>query len=75
MQTLRLFALAAVGIAALTAAAFLTFSLTVVAGLMMTAALGWRALTMKAKPMPVYARAEKKPVRVWNDGRGTIIDM
>jgi hypothetical protein len=36
-----------------------------------------RALSMKMKPAPVRAKANngKPEMRVWNDGRGTIIDL
>lgn len=82
MQNLRALGLLGLGVIALTAAALLTFSLTLVLGAVLTGTLAWRALTLKPKPVAVHARkrqtgqsAEQQPVRIWNDGRGTIIDM
>lgn len=78
MQNLRALGLLGLGIIALTAAAILTFSLTFVFGAVLTATLAWRAFTLKPKPVRVHARSgrpQEQPVRIWNDGRGTIIDM
>nr|ACH86238.1 hypothetical protein [Agrobacterium vitis] len=79
MQNLRALGLLGLGVIALTAAALLTFSLTLVLGVVLTGTLAWRALTLKPKPVAVHARKrqpeEQQPVRIWNDGRGTIIDM
>ncbi|MCM2440421.1 hypothetical protein HGO34_11925 [Agrobacterium vitis] len=79
MQNLRALGLLGLGVIALTAAALLTFSLTLVLGAVLTGTLAWRALTLKPKPVAVHARKrlpeEQQPVRIWNDGRGTIIDM
>ncbi|WP_245269559.1 hypothetical protein [Allorhizobium undicola] len=80
MHNLRMFGLVALGLAGLMATAFLTVSLALLAGAVMTATLVWRSLAMKAKPVPVYARARasnqpRREMRVWNDGRGTIIDL
>jgi hypothetical protein len=77
MQNLRVFGLVGLGVVAFMATAVLTVSITVIAGAVLTAALAWRMLAPQAKPAPVRARAKsgEKPMRIWNDGRGTIIDM
>lgn len=78
MQSLRSIALAAGGVAILASAAVFTLSLTVLAGGILTMSLIARMLMNRAKTSPVYARAKRpqeKTMRVWNDGRGTIIDL
>jgi hypothetical protein len=32
-------------------------------------------VSSKLKPVPVRAKNKQSDMRVWNDGRGTIIDM
>ncbi|WP_099867005.1 hypothetical protein [Pararhizobium haloflavum] len=62
-----------IGVVAL--ALFAAFGIAIV-GVTLVAALG-TAVAVKLsgpKPAPVAARAKAQP-RVWNDGRGTIIDM
>lgn len=77
MQNLRVFGLVGLGVVALMATAVLTVSITLIAGAILSATLAFRMLAFKQKPVPVHARRrdEAKPMRVWNDGRGTIIDM
>lgn len=77
MQNLRVFGLVGLGVVAFMATAVLTVSITLIAGAVLTGALAWRMLSSQAKPAPVHARAKsgEKPMRIWNDGRGTIIDM
>ncbi|MCM2294381.1 hypothetical protein NAC44_18815 [Allorhizobium sp. BGMRC 0089] len=79
MNTLRSLVWISLGVVVAALAAAMTLSLTMVAGLVMSLALGWRMMSLKQKPMPLYARARKQqarqPVRIWNDGNGTIIDM
>jgi hypothetical protein len=77
MQNLRVFGLVGLGVVALMATAVLTVSITLIAGAVLSATLAYRMLTLKQKPAPVHARSahETKPMRIWNDGRGTIIDM
>lgn len=77
MQNLRVFGLVGLGVVALTATAVLTVSLTLIAGAVLTGTLAWRILTLRPKPAPVHARSRKdtQPMRIWNDGHGTIIDM
>lgn len=75
MQNLRSVAIAAAGIVVLAIAAAFTVSLTLIAGAVLT--LAARMLTARPKKAPVYAKAKAqgREMRVWNDGRGTIIDL
>ncbi|MBB4954816.1 hypothetical protein H4S14_002620 [Agrobacterium vitis] len=77
MQNLRVFGLVGLGVVALMATAVLTVSITLIAGAVLSGTLAWRMLTLRPKPAPVNAQARKnaQPVRIWNDGKGTIIDM
>lgn len=77
MQNLRVFGLVGLGVVALMATAVLTVSITLIAGAVLSGTLVWRMLTLRQKPAPVhaYSRDQAKPMRIWNDGRGTIIDM
>ena len=75
MQNIRSFFLFATGIALFALAALLTASLTVAfIGIFGLLAAG-RLLSAHLKPAPVRAKAAKPEMRVWNDGRGTIIDL
>lgn len=75
MQNIRAFFFIVSAIAALAAAAFLTASLTIAfAGILALVSIG-RALSSRLKPVPVRAKATRRDMRVWNDGRGTIIDL
>ncbi|MBV2184512.1 MAG: hypothetical protein KUL88_08240 [Rhizobium sp.] len=77
MQNLRSVAIAAAGIVVLAIAAAFTVSLTLIAGAVLTLTLAARMLTARSKKAPVYAKAKAqgREMRVWNDGRGTIIDL
>lgn len=79
MQNLRSIALAAAGIVVLAVAAAFTVSMTLIAAAVLTLTLAARMLTLRPKKAPVYARARNEAkgheMRVWNDGRGTIIDL
>lgn len=79
MQNFRSLAIAAAGIVVLAIAAVFTVSLTLIAGAVLTLTLAARMLTLRPKKAPVYARAkaqgQAREIRVWNDGRGTIIDL
>ncbi|GEO85824.1 MULTISPECIES: hypothetical protein [Alphaproteobacteria] len=77
MHNLRSVAIAAVGIVVLAIAAAFTVSLTLIAGAVLTLTLAARMLTLRPKKTPVYAKAKSqaREMRVWNDGRGTIIDL
>lgn len=75
MQNLRSVAIALIGLALFAAAAVVTVSLTLLAGAVLTMALAARVLSLRAKPVAVRAKPQAQPMRVWNDGRGTIIDL
>ena len=79
MHNLRSIAIAAAGIFMLAIAAVFTVSLTLIAGAVLTLTLAARMLTLRSKKAPVYAKAktqaQAREIRVWNDGRGTIIDL
>lgn len=75
MQNLRTIGLALAGICVFAAAAVFTISLTLVAGAILTVSLAARMLSMRAKPAPLHAKAKSREMHVWNDGRGTIIDL
>ncbi|AXV16856.1 hypothetical protein CYG48_14865 [Neorhizobium sp. SOG26] len=75
MQNIRAFLVIVSAIAVLAMAALLTASLTVAfAGTLAILSIG-RAVSMRLKPVPVKAKAKQDQMRVWNDGRGTIIDL
>lgn len=75
MQNLRTIGLALAGISVFAVAAIFTISLTLVVGAILTVSLAARMLSSRAKPTPVYAKAKHHEMRIWNDGRGTIIDL
>lgn len=75
MQNIRALFLGLVGIAAVTALVVLTASITLAFAGMLAVFTAVRALTPRLKPVPVRARSSKRDMRVWNDGRGTIIDQ
>ena len=65
MQNIRSAAYAIAGLAFVGIAAAFAVSLTLVIGALLTVTLA-----------PVYAKAKRSEgVRVWNDGKGTIIDL
>jgi hypothetical protein len=75
MQNIRSFFIIATAIALLAIAALLTASLTIAfMGTLAVLSIG-RALSNRLKPVPVRAKNNRENMRVWNDGRGTIIDM
>ena len=75
MQNIRSFFFFTTGITLFALAALLTASLTVAfAGILGVLAAG-RLLSAQLKPVPVRVKARKDGMRVWNDGRGTIIDL
>lgn len=75
MQNLRTAGLALAGICVFATAAVFTISLTLVAGAILTVSLAIRMLSTRAKPAPLHAKARHRKMHVWNDGRGTIIDL
>ncbi len=75
MQNIRSFFFFATGIALFALAAVLTASLTVAfMGILGILAAG-RLLSARLKPIPARAKKNEHPIRIWNDGRGTIIDL
>jgi hypothetical protein len=80
MQNIRSVFLLLAGITAFAALALFTFSVTLAVGAILTVLMVGRALSLKMKAAPVCARAKSKTrsgetMRIWNDGRGTIIDL
>jgi hypothetical protein len=78
MQNVRSLFIALAGITAFAALMLFTVSLTLAVGGILTVLMVGRALSlrMKMKPAPVRAKANgRREMRVWNDGRGTIIDL
>ena len=75
MQNIRSFVLFTTGVALFALAALLTASLTVAfAGILGVLAAG-RLLSARLKPAHVKAKPQNPEMRVWNDGRGTILDL
>ncbi|MCB5202218.1 hypothetical protein LH464_06965 [Neorhizobium sp. T786] len=75
MQNIRSFFLFTTGVALFALAALLTASLTVAfVGILGVLAAG-RLLSARLKPAQVKAKRQNSEMRVWNDGRGTIIDL
>ena len=80
MNTLRSLTFGFIGIAVIVATMMLTASVMVVFAGFAALSLIARALIPAAKKKPVYASARKPSdksgeMRIWNDGRGTIIDL
>ena len=76
MQNIRSIFFMLAGATFFVAMLLLTFSVTLAVGGILTVLMVGRALSMKMKPAPVRARADgKREMRIWNDGRGTIIDL
>jgi hypothetical protein len=82
MQNIRALFLGLIGIAAIATLVVLTASLTLAFAGMLAVFTVVKALTPRLKPVPVRARAKcaghdprQQDMRVWNDGRGTIIDL
>ncbi|WHO73632.1 hypothetical protein [Rhizobium sp. BT03] len=79
MQNIRSIFLMLAGATVFVAMLLLTFSVTLAVGGILTVLMVGRALSlkMKMKPAPVRAKANngQREMRIWNDGRGTIIDL
>jgi hypothetical protein len=76
MQNIRSLFLALAGITIFAALALFTVSLTLAVGGILTVCLVGRAISTRMKPAPIRAKADRgREMRVWNDGRGTIIDL
>jgi hypothetical protein len=76
MQNIRALFLALAGITIFAALALFTVSLTLAVGGILTVCLAGRALSTRMKPAPIRTKADRgHEMRVWNDGRGTIIDL
>jgi len=79
MNSVRSFFVMLAGITLVGILAILTASISVVFVGLLSVSLVARALTVRLQPKPVPVRAKQKTrsdnIRVWNDGRGTIIDM
>jgi hypothetical protein len=82
MRSLRSFLFTLGGLTFVAVAALFTASLGIaIAGAATVLLFGqWlsAALTSRPQPRPIYARTrqqEERRMRIWNDGKGTIIDM
>ncbi|NTG47643.1 hypothetical protein G6M04_09675 [Agrobacterium rhizogenes] len=77
MKNIRSLFIALAGITVFAAMALFTVSLTLAVGGILTALMVGRAISLRMKPVPVRARANsgQRKMRIWNDGRGTIIDL
>ncbi|MCO5734581.1 hypothetical protein [Rhizobium sp. SSA_523] len=80
MQNIRAYFLGLAGIAALGVLVVLTASITIAFAGLLTVITAVKALSARPKPVPVRVKAkdgsrDKSDMRVWNDGRGTIIDL
>ncbi|MBB4575324.1 hypothetical protein PYR71_13190 [Rhizobium sp. MC63] len=77
MQNIRSIFFMLAGATVFVAMLLLTFSVTLAVGGILTVLMVGRALSMKMKPAPVRAKANnrQREMRIWNDGRGTIIDL
>ncbi|SIQ60467.1 hypothetical protein SAMN05880582_102269 [Rhizobium sp. RU20A] len=82
MKTIRSVLLTAIAAAVGLVALVFTASLGLMLAALMSVVLVGATLANRLQPRPVRARAtadarsgQRQPLRVWNDGRGTIIDM
>lgn len=76
MQNIRSLFIALAGITVFAALALFTVSLTLAVGGILTVLMVGRAISLRMKPAPVRAKANgQREMRIWNDGRGTIIDL
>lgn len=78
MQNIRSLFIALAGITVFAAMALFTVSLTLAVGGILTVLMAARAISLRMKPAPVRAKAKtnsQREMRIWNDGRGTIIDL
>lgn len=76
MQNIRSLFIALAGITVFAAMALFTVSLTLAVGGILTVLMVARAISLRMKPAPVRAKTNsQREMRIWNDGRGTIIDL
>ena len=76
MQGIRSFFIAASGIAILAMAALFTASLTVAFIGVLAVLSAARILSARLNPAPIPVKTRnQRDMRVWNDGKGTIIDL
>ncbi|MOA13920.1 hypothetical protein D3C78_1339890 [compost metagenome] len=76
MQGIRSFFIAASGIAVLAIVALFTASLTVAFVGVLAVLSAARLLSARLKPTPIPVKPRnQRDMRVWNDGKGTIIDL
>ncbi|MCO6184856.1 hypothetical protein [Rhizobium sp. L1K21] len=76
MNAIRTAIFTVTGLAIAALAAMFTASLLVALAGIGTVLLAARAISMKMQPEPVRVKANNGNIRrVWNDGRGTIVDM
>lgn len=76
MQTLRTFFIAVSAISIMALTTIFTMSLAVVLLAVVATGSIIRMMTQKFRPVPVRAQDRaKEDLRVWNDGKGTIIDL
>ena len=79
MNSVRSFFVVLTGAAFVGILAVLTASISVVFVGLLSVSLVVRALSLRLQPKPVPVRSKRqdtaKDFRVWNDGRGTIIDL
>lgn len=77
MQSIPSLLLTVAGIAALSLFGLAALSLFMVFAGILSATILARAIMPKPKQAPIYAEARngRRVTRVWNDGKGTIIDM
>ena len=76
MQGIRSFFIAASGIVILAMVALFTASLTVAFIGVLAVLSAARLLSARLKPAPIPVKPRnQRDMRVWNDGKGTIIDL
>lgn len=75
MQNIRSIFFFATGVALFALAALLTASFTVAFMGILGAVAAGRLVSARLRPVPLRAKVQKNNMRVWNDGRGTIIDL
>jgi hypothetical protein len=77
MQSITSILLTVAGIAVMSLFGFVALSLFMIFAGILSVTLLARAMMLKPKQAPVYAEtgSSHRVTRVWNDGKGTIIDM
>lgn len=76
MQALRTFFIAVAAISVMAVTTVLTMSLAVVLLAVVATGSIIRMISQKTNPLPMPASAKSKhEPRIWNDGKGTIIDL